>query len=75
MMQKTTESPIDEIHRTRREISDRFGGDVFAIAEDAARRQAVSNRPIWTPKRDKQSDVPDAGTTSSKGGHSAARPG
>jgi len=47
MVQKTTDSPIDEIHRTRREISDRFGGDVVAIAEDAARRQATSNRPVW----------------------------
>lgn len=52
MMRKTTESLIDEIHRTRREISDRFGGDVFAIAEDAARRQAESNRPMWKPKDD-----------------------
>jgi hypothetical protein len=57
MIQKTTESPIDEIHRTRREISDRFGGDVYAIAEDAARRQAASNRPIWKPKHDEQTDA------------------
>jgi hypothetical protein len=46
---RTTESPIDEIHRIRREISDRFGGDIAAIAEDAARRQAASSRPIWQP--------------------------
>jgi hypothetical protein len=57
MIQKTTESPIEEIHRTRREISDRFGGDVFAIAEDAARRQAASNRPLWKPEHDEQSDA------------------
>jgi hypothetical protein len=57
MNQKMTESPIDEIHRTRREISDQFGGDVFAIAEDAARRQAASNRPIWKPKYDEQTDA------------------
>lgn len=57
MIQNTTESPIEEIHRTRREISDRFGGDVFAIAEDAARRQAASNRPIWKPKNDEPSDA------------------
>lgn len=50
MIQKTTESPIEEIHRTRREISARFNGDITAIAEDAARRQAASNRPIWQPK-------------------------
>ena len=48
MKQKpTTESSIDEIHRIRREISDRFGGDLAAIAEDAARRQAASNRSVW----------------------------
>ena len=55
MIQKTTDSPIDEIHRTRREISDRFGGDIAAIADDAARRQAASNRPVWQPKHDEQS--------------------
>jgi len=49
MIQKTTDSLIDEIHRTRREISDRFGGDIVAIAEDAAHRQAASNRPVWQP--------------------------
>jgi hypothetical protein len=49
MIQKTTESTIEEIHRIRREISDRFGGDIDAIAEDAARRQAVSGRPVWRP--------------------------
>jgi len=50
MIQKSTESVIDEIHRIRREISDRFGGDIAAIAEDAAQRQAQSNRPVWQPK-------------------------
>jgi hypothetical protein len=54
MSTKPTESPIDEIHQTRREISDRFGGDTTAIAEDAARRQAASNRPVWRPKSGKQ---------------------
>ena len=47
MTQSSTDSPIEEIHRTRREISDRFNGDITAIAEDAARRQAASDRPIW----------------------------
>lgn len=61
MTQKQTESPIDEIHRIRREISDRFGGDVVAIAEDAARRQAESNRPVWQPN------------TTNQAGHSSGR--
>jgi hypothetical protein len=51
MIQKpTTESVIEEIHRIRREISDRFNGDVDAIAEDAARRLSESGRPIWQPR-------------------------
>ena len=74
MIRKTTESPIDEIHRTRREISDRFGGDVFAIAEDAARRQAESNRPIWKPKHDEPSDAREAAATSSHMVESRAPP-
>jgi hypothetical protein len=49
---KTTKADktIDEIHETRVAISDRFGGDVFAIAQDAARRQSDSDRPLWRPK-------------------------
>lgn len=49
MIRKPIESPIEEIHRTRREISNRFHGDVYAIAEDAAARQSASGRPIWKP--------------------------
>jgi hypothetical protein len=64
MRQKTTESLIEEIHRTRREISDRFGQDAFAIAEDAGRRQAASNRPIWKPKGEEQSDATGSGAGS-----------
>lgn len=59
MTQKKTDSTIDEIHQIRRDISDRFGGDVFAIAQDAAQRQAASNRPVWQPNT----------TKSGKGGH------
>jgi hypothetical protein len=51
MIQKPkTETPIEEIHRVRREISDKFGGDVAAIAADAARRARESGRPMWQPK-------------------------
>ena len=56
MIQKsTTETPIEEIHRTRREISDRFGGDIAAIAADADRRAQASGRPIWQGAATKQS--------------------
>ena len=48
-----TECPIEEIHRIRREISDRFCADIAAIAEDASRRQAASGRPVWQPKLDR----------------------
>ena len=61
MTQKSTESPIDEIHRIRREISDRFGGDLVAIAEDAARRQAASNRPVWQSKTANKAIPPSGG--------------
>lgn len=55
MIQKSrTDSVIAEIHHTRREISERFNGDITAIADDAARRQAVSGRPVWQPKIDEQ---------------------
>lgn len=47
--QPKPESIIEELHRIRREISDRFGGDIAAIAKDAADRLAKSNRPIWKP--------------------------
>jgi hypothetical protein len=50
MIQKLTTDPIiDEIHRTRREISDRFGGDFVAMLDDARRRQEASGRPVWQP--------------------------
>jgi hypothetical protein len=59
MIQKReTDSVIAEIHRVRREISERFHGDIAAIAEDAARRQAASGRPVWRRKDDKPIDEP-----------------
>ena len=55
MIQKPkTETPIEEIHRIRREISDRFGGNIAAIAADAARRARESGRPMWVPKTTNQ---------------------
>ena len=38
---------IEEIHRTRREIHDKFGGDIVAIMKDAQERQDASGRPVW----------------------------
>ncbi len=50
MIEKVTDSVIEEIHRTREAISERFNGNIAAIAEDAACRQAASDRPVWKPK-------------------------
>ena len=38
---------IEEIHRTRRRMAEKFGGDLAAILEDARKRQAASGRPVW----------------------------
>ena len=47
IQQPKTDPIIDEIHAVRREISDRFGGDVRAIAADANARMLASGCPIW----------------------------
>jgi len=63
MIQKMNDTTIEDIHGIRRDISDRFGGDIVAIAEDAARRQAASDRPVWQPKHDEQSVAPERRAT------------
>ena len=51
MVQKTqiidVDTTIDDIHRTRERLAEKFGGDIKAILEDARQRQAASGRPIW----------------------------
>ena len=49
MIQKTTnrDTIIDEIHRTRQLIAEKFGGDIAAILEDARKRQEASGSAIW----------------------------
>ena len=50
MIQKTkTDTTIENIHETRREISDRFGGDIAAISADAEERAKKSDWPVWAP--------------------------
>ena len=51
MIQKSTNADpvLDEIHRTRRDISERFGGDLHAILADARKRQASGDRALWSP--------------------------
>ena len=51
MIQQLMSDPIiEEIHRTRREMSDKFHGDCVAMLDDARRRQEASSRPVWQPK-------------------------
>ena len=49
MIQKTNnaDSIIEEIHQTRKEIAENFNGDIFAIHEDARKRQEASDHPVW----------------------------
>jgi hypothetical protein len=49
MIQKKNENDttIEEIHRTRERMADKFGGDIAAILEDARKRQAASGHPVW----------------------------
>jgi hypothetical protein len=41
------DTTIEDIHRTRERMADKFGGDITAILEDARKRQAASGRPVW----------------------------
>ena len=41
------DTTIEEIHRTRQRMADKFAGDIVAILDDARKRQAASGRAIW----------------------------
>ena len=77
MIQKltTTDPVIDEIHRTRREISDRFGGDLHAILADARQRQAASGRPVWSPELANKPTHPSGSSTVSDNGQTSPADG
>jgi hypothetical protein len=49
MTQKTNkrDTTIEEIHRTRQQMADKFAGDIVAILDDARKRQAASGRAVW----------------------------
>jgi hypothetical protein len=42
-----SDTTVADIHRTRQQMADKFGGDIVAILEDARKRQAASGRPVW----------------------------
>ncbi|NEX16544.1 MAG: hypothetical protein C1943_07935 [Halochromatium sp.] len=52
---------IEEIHQTRTAISERFHGNITAIADDAAARQSASGRAIWKPETPNKSATSDRG--------------
>ena len=41
------DTTIEEIHRTRERMADKFAGDIAAILDDARKRQAASGRAVW----------------------------
>lgn len=49
-MNQEIDPVIEEIHKTRREIAERFNYDITKISEDARRRQALEGRPLWQPE-------------------------
>ena len=67
MAQKTTNRDpiIDEIHRTRQRMAEKFGGDIAAILEDAWKRQEASGRAIWQGPLSNKALNPSASTPAS----------
>jgi hypothetical protein len=41
------DTTIADLHDVRRQIADRFDGDIAAIVEDARKRQEASGRAVW----------------------------
>ena len=74
MIQKADiDSTIDDIHRTRERLAEKFGGDITAILEDARRRQAASKRPTWQgPSANKLITTSDGSSVLDNDGASAA---
>jgi hypothetical protein len=44
---KNSDPIIDEIHRIREQLAEKFDYDITAILEDAWKRQEASGRAIW----------------------------
>lgn len=54
---------IEELHRIREQLAQKFNYDVFAIVADAQAQQAKENRPIvsFSPKRiEDEAPLPEA---------------
>ena len=67
MNQKTTNRDpiIDEIHRTRQRMAEKFGGDIAAILDDARKRQEASGRAVWKGSPSNKALNPSGNTTAS----------
>lgn len=57
-MKNNRDPIIEEIHQTRRDIFDKFDGDITEMLDDARQRQAASGRPIWRGKANKTGATP-----------------
>ena len=64
MVQKKNnrDTTIEEIHRTRQQMADKFGGDIVAILEDARKRQAASGHPVWQGPTSNKAMHPSGGS-------------
>jgi hypothetical protein len=68
----TNDTIIEEIHETRRQMAEKFGGQIAAIVDDARKRQAASGRPIWQ-RKSSNSLLHIRGENEMDGGHEADR--
>jgi hypothetical protein len=58
------DTTIEDIHRERQRIAEKFGGDINAILEDARKRQVASGRAVWNGPALNKSRQPDESTAS-----------
>lgn len=75
MMNQEIDPVIEEIHKTRREIAERFNYDITRISEDARRRQALEGRPLWQPESANKPMHPSGGGSVSDNGSSTPAAG
>jgi hypothetical protein len=68
MPEKTTnrDTIIDEIHRIRERMAEKFGGDAAAILEDARKRQEASGRADWQGPSSRKACHPTGGEPGSE---------
>ena len=68
------DTTIEDIHRERQRMADKFGGDIMAILEDARQRQTAAGRPVWHAPSP-HTLLPPAGTVSETSGNQTASAG